>query len=919
MLTARRFRLLMTLVPCFLLTAGARAEVAGVTEVTQVEGITEYVLDNGLQVLLFPDESQPTITVNITYRVGSRHEGRGEAGMAHLLEHMVFKGTPTYPNIWGALEDHGASFNGTTWVDRTNYYETLPASDKNLKFAIRMEADRMINSLIAAEELAKEMTVVRNEFEMGENSPAGVLSERMFSAAYLWHNYGKSTIGNRSDIERVPADNLRRFYKKYYQPDNATLLVAGRFEPQQALTLIKTHFGSIPSPERELEQTYTEEPAQDGARMVTLKRVGDVAVAGLVYHIPAGSHEEFPAIEVLTDILTDQPSGHLYRKLVVPGFATSVSGNAFGFAEPGLVQFQATVETGQQPEAVLDYMMDTVEQLASRGVKPEEVERAKTRRLKRLKMAMNSSSRVGIRLSESIAQGDWRLFFVHRDRIAGVTAEDVEAAAAKYLVEPNRTAGLFLPTEAANRVTIPAPPNVPEIVEGYEGETVVEDGEAMTSNLRETERRVTRHSLEPGIQVALLPTRARGNAVYASFRLRYGSEESLTGHTTAAELIPSLLMRGTRQRDYQQLRDDIDALQSTISFGGGGGRRGGGGGSAGVASGSIVSDRAHFVEALQLLAEIMQQPAFEEEEFNIVVNRRRSRAEQAKSDPMMSGMIAMGQAMSPWPSDSIHYVPTMEERLERLNAVTLDEVKNIYNTHFGANQLDIAVVGDFDPEEVLSVLQEAFGDWQAPAVYKRIAQPHRPNEPGLITINTPDKEMAVVGVGSTFELQDTDERYPAMVLAGYVLGQSKKSRLLTQLRHEGGLSYSAFGSVNADSFEPRGSLRGIAICAPQNAPQALETMRAAIAAWIQDGLTQEELDDAKQSYALGFERRNAGEQFLAGQLVRGLELDRTLEFRAKLLDQIEALTLEDVQAAMAEILANPEMSELMAGSIEDAS
>ncbi|MEM8679891.1 MAG: pitrilysin family protein, partial [Planctomycetota bacterium] len=346
---------------CLLFSVPAWAEVDGITEITKVEGITEYALDNGLQILLFPDPSQPTITVNMTYRVGSRHEGRGEAGMAHLLEHMVFKGTPTYPNIWGALEDHGASFNGTTWVDRTNYYETLPASDKNLKFAIRMEADRMINSLIAAEELAKDMTVVRNEFEMGENSPVGVLSERMFSAAYLWHNYGKSTIGNRSDIERVPADNLRKFYQKYYQPDNATLLVAGRFDPEQALALIKTHFGSIPRPDRELEQTYTEEPAQDGARLVTLKRVGDVAAAGLVYHIPAGSHPEFPAIEVLTDILTDQPSGHLYRKLVVPGFATGASGNAFGFEEPGLVQFQATVETSQSPEAVLDYMIDTVE------------------------------------------------------------------------------------------------------------------------------------------------------------------------------------------------------------------------------------------------------------------------------------------------------------------------------------------------------------------------------------------------------------------------------------------------------------------------------------------------------------------------------------------------------------------------------
>ena len=312
-------------------------------KVTTVEGITEYALDNGLQVLLFPDPSKATVTVSVTYRVGSRHEGRGETGMAHLLEHMVFKGTPTYKNIWGALEEHGASFNGTTWVDRTNYFETLPESDANLDFALHMEADRMVNSIISGEELAKEMTVVRNEFEMGENNPVGVLSERMLSAAYLWHNYGKSTIGNRSDIERVPVEYLRRFYKKYYQPDNATLVVAGKFDSDKTLGLINKYFGAIPRPKRVLEKTYTEEPTQDGARFVRLARVGDVAAAGLVYHIPAGTHPDFAAVQILQGVLTDQPSGRLYKALVETGKAASVRGSAFSWAEPGVMQFMAQV------------------------------------------------------------------------------------------------------------------------------------------------------------------------------------------------------------------------------------------------------------------------------------------------------------------------------------------------------------------------------------------------------------------------------------------------------------------------------------------------------------------------------------------------------------------------------------------------
>ena len=281
-------RTLLTAVMLFLLVFAAETQ-AGVKPVTSIEGISEFKLDNGMSVLLFPDQSKPTVTVNLTVFVGSRHEGYGEAGMAHLLEHMLFKGTPTNSDIPQLLKDRGASFNGTTWLDRTNYYETMPASEDNLNFALQLEADRMINSRIDNEDLQSEFSVVRNEFERGENNPTRVLWQRMTAAAFLWHNYGNSTIGNRADIERVPIDNLKRFYRRYYQPDNAMLVIAGKFDQPKALALANRHFGSIPVPDRKLDQTYTVEPAQDGERLVTLRRVGDVAAVGAVYHVPSGA------------------------------------------------------------------------------------------------------------------------------------------------------------------------------------------------------------------------------------------------------------------------------------------------------------------------------------------------------------------------------------------------------------------------------------------------------------------------------------------------------------------------------------------------------------------------------------------------------------------------------------------------------
>ncbi len=909
-ISARRYSLILSSWLACLLGISSLAIGAAPEPITEVEGITEYRLDNGLKVLLFPDNSKPTITTNITYMVGSRHEGRGEAGMAHLLEHMVFKGTPKFPNIWGALEDHGANFNGTTWVDRTNYYETLPASDENLEFALKMEADRMVNSFVSGEELAKEMTVVRNEFEMGENNPSAVLGERMLSAAYLWHNYGKSTIGNRSDIERVPVDNLRAFYRKYYQPDNAILLVAGKFETERALELIQQYFGNIPRPTRELETTYTEEPAQDGPRQVILKRVGDVPTVGLTYHIPAGSDPEYPALALLEDMLTNQPSGYLYRRLVASGIATQVSGVAFAWAEPGVIQFSATVATGHEPQVVLATMVDTVESIGTVGITQADLERAIARRKKEYKLAMTDSSRLGVRLSESIALGDWRMFFVTRDRFEKVSLQDIKTVAGKYFVESNRTAGIFLPTDEPQRTNVPPRPDVQQITAGYAGREEVAEGEELRPDVDYIESRIVRKTLPSGIKLALLPIQTRGDAVTAQFKFFYGDEASLTGHETTLEILPSMLMRGTKRLDFQQLRDEIDRLESRISVSGGGGQLG----TPGEISGSIESDRKNLVAAIELLGEIMQQPAFDPAEFDIIISQVKSSLEQSKSDPQALGMLALARVMNPWPSSSIHYVPDMEESLERVVAVNLELLKSLYEKLLGASYLEVAVVGDFDPDQVAQVVERVFGSWKSPIPYVRVAKPYRAIENfSPIVIDTPDKEMAIVATGTTVKMNDEDPDYPAMVLASYVLGQSSKSRLMNRLRHKGGLSYGAGAGFRASSQDDNASLTGMAICAPQNADQALAALREEVQQWIADGLTDQELEEAKNSYQLKYLSQLGNRRFLLEQLSSGLELGRTLEFRQQRQDKINALTNAEIRSALRDILGEAALVELKAG------
>ena len=453
--------------------------------------------------------------------------------MAHLLEHMVFKGTPTHPDIPGAMKERGAQFNGTTSYDRTNYFETLTASDENLEFAIKLEADRMVNSPIKAEDLSTEFSVVRNEFEMGENSPESVLSQRMAAVAFEWHNYGKLTIGNRTDIERVPVDNLRAFYKRFYQPDNAMLVVAGKFDEKKALEYIGKYFGSLPRPDRKLSATYTEEPPQDGQRVVTLRRVGDVGLVGLLYHIPAGTHPEYPAVHVLASILGSEPSGRLYKALVETKKAASVSAQPMAMHDPGMFEIMAEVNTKDLAalEKVRDVMYSVIEEVTHAGVTQEEVDRARQRLLKDRELAAADPNRIAVMLSNWAAQGDWRLYFIDRDRLEKVTPAEVKDVAAKYLTSSNRTVGYFIPSAKPERTPVPPAPDIAKIVDGYKGREVQSTGESFDVSPQAIDVRHRSSRADRGRE-ARLPAQKdawRRRLRSGEFALRHGREPQRHG------------------------------------------------------------------------------------------------------------------------------------------------------------------------------------------------------------------------------------------------------------------------------------------------------------------------------------------------------------------------------------------------------
>lgn len=892
-------------------------------KIATIEGVSEFRLSNGARVLLFPEASRPTITVNMTVLVGSRHEGYGEAGMAHLLEHLVFKGTPTFPQVPKSLRDHGASFNGTTNEDRTNYFETLPATDENLEFGIHMECDRLVNSFISRDDLLSEFSVVRNEFERGENSPENVLYQRVMAAAFEWHNYGKTTIGNRSDIERVPIDNLQAFYRKYYQPDNVVLIVTGRFEEERALEYVTKYLGSIPRPERRLDPTYTEEPAQDGERLVILRRVGSLGSVSVAYHMPAASHTDWAALSVLGSILSETKIGRLDQALTETKLATSASGRSNNAHDPGLFFFSASPAEGKL-EDVRDVLLKTIETMGETPFTADEIDRAKLRSQRSSEQLMTSAAAMASALSSASALGDWRLLFLQRDRVQEVTVDDVNRVAKMYFVPHNRTLGMFYPAETPQRLSVPAVESIADVVKDYKGSKTVVAGEAFDPTPENLDTRTTIID-QDGIRIALLPKKNRGETVVMSLTLRYGNEDSLKDNTIAAGMLPSMLMTGTKRLNRQALQQEMDKLNVQISGGaGGGGRRGGrgggggGGGTFGRLSFSIEARRSSLEQGIRLLGEILRDPAFPADDFEQMKLATVSRISTMQTDPAALSSELLSRSLSPYPKGDVRYVATMKETAEDTENVTLEQVMAIYKNQLSAASGEISVVGDFEPEPAMSAIREMLSNWKSNVEYKPVLREARTDLQGAKEeILTPDKANAVFVVGLSFPMSDTDPDTIALQLGNFILGGGTlSSRLGDRIRQQEGLSYGVTSQVGIPSEGNDARFSINAITNPDNMDAVEKAAFEELNLFITDGPTEKELSDAKTAWLESRKLSRTTDGAVAGQILSNLHLDRTFAWAADEERRTNELTTAQVKDAFQKHIHVDQLIVIRAGDLK---
>nr|WP_315220627.1 pitrilysin family protein [uncultured Flavobacterium sp.] len=875
--------------------------------ITNVEGTKEYVLSNGLKVLLIPDASQSNMVVNIVYNVGSRHEGYGEKGMAHLLEHMLFKSTKNLGDIKKMLSDKGGNANGTTWLDRTNYYEIFPSSDENLKWSLEMEADRMLNATILQTDLDKEFSVVRNEFEIGENSPDGVLTERILSTAYLWHNYGNSTIGSKEDIERVKASTLRVFYEKYYQPDNATLIIAGKFDEQKALQYIGQYFGSLAKPKRVLSKTYTIEPAQDGEKFVELNRAGDSKNIGALYHTVPYADKDYAALDALGEILTSDPSGYLYKSLVETQKISSIYNWQPTVRDASFMYFGVAVPNDKDVKVTKDLVRAELDKVGTTKYTDEDVSRAKAKIIKQIESIKNNTINYAINLTEIIGAGDYRLGYLYRDAVEKLTKEDIQRVAEKYFRSNNRTVGIFIPSKDEQRVKMVeyTDEQLVALTKDYKGKALEKEVAAFESSISNLKKNLTEGTLSNGAKYGLIKKEIKGGKVQASFIFPVSNEKDLAGKSDIGGILAQLMKTGTKTRTKEQIQDRLDQLKSSVNFNFSGQNF----------TLNINTYKESFKEVMEIVSDLLVNATFPENELTKTINEYSTSLESSLNDPQAVAFTEISRQTSKYPKESIFYTATIAEQIEAFKKIKQSELVDFYKNILGGNNGVGSVIGDLDGKSTVAILENTFGKWISKSKYELAKPVFFETQKIDKDYATPDKENAVATGKISFKMDRKSPDYPAFVMANEIIGNGGflTARIPMRLREKEGISYGAGSFIDVPISNDVAFWEYYAFLNPTKKGAVEAATKEEIAKALKDGFTEEELKTNLVSWQNERKTRLGNDNTLMSLVNSHLQYGVPLEDYDALESKVKALKVQDVNAVLKKYISLEKMTSVYAG------
>ncbi|TNE68437.1 insulinase family protein [bacterium] len=895
--------------------ATGMAQSTNFEKVRELGGIEEYKLKtNGLTVLLKEDHSAPVVTVMITYNVGSRNEVTGTTGSTHLLEHLMFKGTTNFNKAKGnditdVLQNLGAQMNATTWLDRTNYYENLPSEHMDL--AVEIEADRMKNLLLRDEDRKPEMTVVRNEFERGENSPFSALSKAITQSAIVAHPYHHSTIGWRSDIENVSIESLREFYETFYWPDNATLSIIGDFKKAEAFASIENHFGAITKSTNPIPQVYTEEPAQEGQRRVMVKRSGQLGVVGMSFRSPQGTHEDAYALTILSDILSSGKSSRLYKRIVDEGLGTNAFSSYYMLKDPYLFSVYSFLAPGSKHEDVEAKIFEEIEEIKANGVSQEEVTRAINQNLASDAFQRDGAFSIASNLNEWIAMGDWTYYVTFSENLKKVTPADVQRVAKTYLNEDQSTVGYFIPTKGASgmgrggRASYMDEFDVQQFekpgISFYNNPAINGEESAASVAPKTNIAKTVKFKKVNGIQVY---TKEMGVNDVVTIRGSFpaGDAFSPSENSMVADITAGLLDKGTAKLDKFKIAETLENLGANLSF---------------YTDGYLLNFSGKMLKkdvpvVVELLADQLRNPVFSSEELEKYKKQRIGSLQRTLENT--NAMASITYAQTVYPSDHPNYVKSIEEQIKEVEAITVDDVKKFHAAHYGPKNMIFVATGDIDQKAIEKSLSSAFKGWKGGVSIPKSGSTPKVNETKNVDFNMEDKTSVTLYLGAPTGLSYNDKERVALYVGQYILGGNFSARLMSIVRDKEGLTYGINSFLAGDDFAD-GSWGISGTFSPKLLAQGETSTMRELRRFYNDGVSAEELANKKSTLTGLFKVALSTTGGMAGTIHSYISKGRDIKYLDEYVDKINALTLDEVNAAIKKYMNPDKIVMVKAGTL----
>ncbi len=862
----------------------------GFEQQDEIDGLREWRLpSNGLTVLTLATPVAPVATFCVVYRVGSRNETTGRTGATHLLEHLMFKGTEHFNRDRGTeiariLQRLGASFNATTWLDRTNYYAT--AATDHLETVIEIEADRMRGALVREEDLASERTVVLNELERGENDPFDLLLKHSFATAYVEHPYHHPTIGWRSDVENVTAAVLRSFYDTFYHPDNAVAIVTGDIDEDAALATLESRFGAVPPGPVQRPVVHTRESAQRGERRFELRRAGEVGWLSCSWHIPAALHEDLPSLNVAAQILSEGVTSRLYQRLVETNLCLGVHAFAWELHDPGLFQVFATLAPGTEHETVETIVREEVERLAAEGPEPAETARARIQVETSLAFHRESPAQIASALTEAVAVGDWRRFARELELAAAVREEDVQRAAGAHLRDENLTTGWFVPEHPGAGAVVTDLRPQPCFFSGGLG------------------HRAQKIALSGGAELAVVSNPHTPTVTLAGSLLAgraFADDRARLVPVMAAEM----LERGTTEHSRLELARELEDHGLELSV------------DCPAAAPFLVSFSARgLVRELprltRLLAEVLRRPTFPEDEMKKVREQWAGRLRREREETYVQAFGALSRRLYP-PAHPHHHAP-VDLKEEALAAVQRADLEAFHQRAYGPASLKIAVVGDVEAAELREMMGECLDGWNG-GLESRPEVPSPLTGGGEVRVHIPDRPNLDVLLGHAARLRWGDSDQPAANVANACLGHSTlTSRLGLAVRDTAGLTYGIYSRFFGTLQVPGPWAIYLSVSAA-NLDKAVTLSHDVLHRYLEEGPSENELQDERMAlsgaYLVGL-ATNAG---VARELVTLLTTGLPLSFPEEYAERLLSLTRSEVLEALRRHIHGEGLTLAVAGSL----